>query len=463
MARLKGLVVTTGTTENRTDGGATIDGVVELVSDLHCRGALFAGANSAGMYYHSTGIASHNENNGYVRSFIDFDINGVITLYGLCKVAHSSVSNILEVNRMAVGDSLIKFSNTNGTLGYMGIDSNGVPEFVTPAFASYPILHTNNAGNYVQTRRDIGGTWRWSGYGNYRYCKIATIDTSAVWVDENIMIEFSGRDYPLAVLRIDFGGQATSDPNLVSFTVSTNGAFNFYMYKAATSTWELYVDTAGIWESIQFYRIIGLNEGMVTMNLTSVSSLPSSGLIAASFDSLYGCDLSIATQIIFGTTSTDNVCLSSNDDIFIVNPTASSTTGQACIGVNGKNTWFTSTGNFGIGTSSPSAKLHVVGNIYATAAFESSDERLKDFGDDIVCGTVYATGTADLHGRPGEIVINCNVTPQANSVFAYNATNPNAISQQEFITWKKSEANAPTKKRSDDDEADDDLASATNI
>lgn len=87
----------------------------------------------------------------------------------------------------------------------------------------------------------------------------------------------------------------------------------------------------------------------------------------------------------------------------------------------------------------------------------------KDFGDDIVCGTVYATGTADLHGRPGEIVINCNVTPQANSVFAYNATNPNAISQQEFITWKKSEANTPTKKRSDDDEADDDLASATNI
>ena len=59
------------------------------------------------------------------------------------------------------------------------------------------------------------------------------------------------------------------------------------------------------------------------------------------------------------------------------------------------------------------------------------------FGDDIICGTVYATGTADLHGRPGEITINCNVTPAANSTFSYNAANPDAISKQEFITWGK--------------------------
>ena len=58
-----------------------------------------------------------------------------------------------------------------------------------------------------------------------------------------------------------------------------------------------------------------------------------------------------------------------------------------------------------------------------------------EFGDDIICGTVFASGTADLHGRPGEVTINCNATPQPNTVFAYNATNPDAISQQEFITW----------------------------
>lgn len=78
-----------------------------------------------------------------------------------------------------------------------------------------------------------------------------------------------------------------------------------------------------------------------------------------------------------------------------------------------------------------------------------------EFGNSIICGTVYATGTADLHGRPGEIVINCNVTPQANSTFAYNAANPDAIIQQEFITWNQSQNKKTTSKTS--------LANATNI
>ena len=88
----------------------------------------------------------------------------------------------------------------------------------------------------------------------------------------------------------------------------------------------------------------------------------------------------------------------------------------------------------------------------------------KDFGDDIVCGTVYASGSADLHGRPGEIVINCNVTPQDNSVFAYNATNPDAISKQEFITWTRNNKGIQTKNTyHKDSEEDENLADATNI
>ena len=58
-----------------------------------------------------------------------------------------------------------------------------------------------------------------------------------------------------------------------------------------------------------------------------------------------------------------------------------------------------------------------------------------NFGDDIICGTVYATGRADIHGKPGEVIINCNVTPDPDSFFAYNAANPDAISQQDFINW----------------------------
>ena len=60
----------------------------------------------------------------------------------------------------------------------------------------------------------------------------------------------------------------------------------------------------------------------------------------------------------------------------------------------------------------------------------------KDFGDDIFCGTVYAQGTADIHGRPGEIVINSNATPLRGTTFYYNAASSGNVSTQEFITWQ---------------------------
>ena len=60
-----------------------------------------------------------------------------------------------------------------------------------------------------------------------------------------------------------------------------------------------------------------------------------------------------------------------------------------------------------------------------------------DFDGGTICGTVYATGHADIHGRPNEVTINCDVTPEQNSFFAYNAANPDAISSQQFITWGK--------------------------
>jgi len=89
---------------------------------------------------------------------------------------------------------------------------------------------------------------------------------------------------------------------------------------------------------------------------------------------------------------------------------------------------------------------------------------IPEFGDDIICGTVYATGTADLHGRPGEVIINCDATPQPNTVFAYNATNPDAISQQEFITWgsrsEREKGDTLTIRKPSEGSS---LASATNI
>ena len=58
------------------------------------------------------------------------------------------------------------------------------------------------------------------------------------------------------------------------------------------------------------------------------------------------------------------------------------------------------------------------------------------FGESAFYGTVYASGTVTIVGRPGEVTIDCNVTPQNNSFFVYNAANPDAISRSEFIQWE---------------------------
>ena len=57
----------------------------------------------------------------------------------------------------------------------------------------------------------------------------------------------------------------------------------------------------------------------------------------------------------------------------------------------------------------------------------------QGFGDSNFYGTVFATGDVSIKGRPGEVTIDCNVTPQRNTVFVYNASSPDAISSQEFI------------------------------
>ena len=76
-----------------------------------------------------------------------------------------------------------------------------------------------------------------------------------------------------------------------------------------------------------------------------------------------------------------------------------------------------------------------------------------DFGDQLFYGTIYASGNVAIHGRPGEVTIDCDVTPQKNSFFVFNAANPDAISSQEFIQWEdgntpREESAKPTEKPS---------------
>ena len=72
-----------------------------------------------------------------------------------------------------------------------------------------------------------------------------------------------------------------------------------------------------------------------------------------------------------------------------------------------------------------------------------------DFGESLFYGTVYASGLVSIAGRPGEVTIDCNVTPLKNSFFVYNAANPDAISRQEFIQWEDSSRSEEVEGRSE--------------
>ena len=59
----------------------------------------------------------------------------------------------------------------------------------------------------------------------------------------------------------------------------------------------------------------------------------------------------------------------------------------------------------------------------------------NDFRDDTFYGTVYSTGRVGIHGRPNETTIDLNITPEKGSSFTYNVAQPDAIGNQEFISW----------------------------
>lgn len=57
------------------------------------------------------------------------------------------------------------------------------------------------------------------------------------------------------------------------------------------------------------------------------------------------------------------------------------------------------------------------------------------FNGDTFYGTVYGTGNCNIRGGSGRIDIDVDITPGKNSFIEYNAASPDAIADQQFITW----------------------------
>lgn len=74
-----------------------------------------------------------------------------------------------------------------------------------------------------------------------------------------------------------------------------------------------------------------------------------------------------------------------------------------------------------------------------------------DFGNDTFYGTIYGTGRVFIEGKPGRITFDIDVTPNPNSTFVYNVSTPDAITNQEFISWASSHKDEDTHPKPDED------------
>lgn len=72
------------------------------------------------------------------------------------------------------------------------------------------------------------------------------------------------------------------------------------------------------------------------------------------------------------------------------------------------------------------------------------------------CGHVIGSGTCKIKGRPGEITFDIEAFPEKETEIVYNVSSPDAIQDQEFITWRDMGSVSADKENGADKENDDD-------
>lgn len=234
--------------------------------------------------------------------------------------------------------------------------------------------------------------------GNVAYIKLATIKISSAYVNTPVEFRINGRSGGDALISVRFDNYNGTDPGLISFT--GYGIYSGYIdrlkiYKSATSTWEIWLTSqTQSYDSGQIYAVYVPGGFSFTVNGSTSTTLPTySTSYTCSKASIYGNiagNSSTATKLqtartIWGQSFNGTANVSGN----IIDTQAVKSKSGVWLDLYGANgvafytnntvkAAITTSGNFGIGTTSPSQKLHVNGNILSTGEITAySDARLK--------------------------------------------------------------------------------------
>lgn len=77
-----------------------------------------------------------------------------------------------------------------------------------------------------------------------------------------------------------------------------------------------------------------------------------------------------------------------------------------------------------------------------------------ELNDESFCGQVVGTGSCKIKGRPGEVNFDIDAYPEKSSFLLYNASQPDALQNQEFITWRDADEVAAASETTSNDSHD---------
>lgn len=201
-------------------------------------------------------------------------------------------NGVVRTDTLTMGGRGLDFIYANGHYG-IAVGQKATANRFDTNMPSYieGVRYGNTALPYARTlkgssvtevlRKSVIGLGAVSSSSSIVYCKIATINITSAWIDSRVYFDVIGRGMPETRVWIKFQNANTTDPELQEFFTSDSTNRDFYLYKSATSTWELYCSLEQTYGNLilkdyySAYSLYDIGGIPVTINMTTVSSLPS--------------------------------------------------------------------------------------------------------------------------------------------------------------------------------------------